>query len=186
MQEITVDMHAIELLENYGLDDYAGARIKLQKFFQNYRNREKNDPLRFWAERLIKSHERYCRNIRDDLLIRQHNSFVMKYVYGYSTKDIARKQILNIRSVYKDIGAVLENMMIKVNGRIMNPVSSSGNIETYNIYSYCLAGISDDLPGGIGSLTVKGDAMYYAMCSLYDAPQKKKPHRPPHLAGYEY
>jgi len=81
---------------------------------------------------------------------------------------------------------VTGNAVVKVNGRIMNPVSSSGNIETYNIYSYCLAGISDDLPGGIGSLTVKGDAMYYAMCSLYDAAQKKKPHRPPHLAGYEY
>jgi len=116
MQEITVDMHAIELLENYGLDDYARARLKLQKFFQNYRNREKNDPLRFWTERLIKRHERYCRNTRNDLLIRQHNSFVMKYVYGYSAKDIAQKQILNIRSVYKDIDAVLDNMMIIVYG----------------------------------------------------------------------
>jgi len=111
-----VDPYIIWLLENYGLEDYAGKLHDLRRFFRSYRNRKENDPLRLWAERLIKDHAKYCRNRKNDTIIRQHNSFVMRYVYGYSCRDIAKKQILNPRTVPRDIDAVFRDLMVLVYG----------------------------------------------------------------------
>lgn len=107
--------------------------------------------------------------------IRARGQNVIEHIYGkHSGVRCTRAYVV-----------VTGNAVVKINGRIMNPVSSSGNIETYNICSYCLVGTSDHLPGGIVSLTVEGDATYYAMCSLYDTPRKKKPFQPSHLDGYD-
>jgi len=101
-----------EMLENFGLEDYAGSREWLRSVFQELRYRDKTDPLRIWMEKLIKNHEDYCRKSGDDLLIRRHNTFVLMYFQGYSLSTIRRKQMLCIREISRDLNIVFDSMMI--------------------------------------------------------------------------
>ena len=78
-----------------------------------------DDEIAFYSAREFTirfSHAKYCRNRKNDTIIRQHNSFVMRYVYGYSCRDIAKKQILNPRTVPRDIDAVFRDLMVLVYG----------------------------------------------------------------------
>lgn len=108
--------YIVYLLENYGLEDYAGKRRQIREIFQKYREREENDPYRSWSERLIKKHAEYCQRYGNEISIRRHNSFVLKYVGGHSDRAIAKKQSIVPRTVEKDVVSVLNDLLVLVYG----------------------------------------------------------------------
>lgn len=103
---------AIELLESYGLEDYDQKREALRNAFLHMHHIDENSPLRKWLESLIKKSMIYGQNSRDINYIRKHNTFVKNYVLRVPQKLIARQQIINTRTVYRDIDFILDKMMI--------------------------------------------------------------------------
>ena len=91
-------------------------RIKqnLRKMFQSY-NALKS-PQRSRLDQLIIRHRDYCLRESNDQYIREHNSFILHYVNGMSTKNTALSQVLSRRTVYKDIDAVLDRMLVYMLG----------------------------------------------------------------------
>lgn len=96
--------------------DYDKKRAELRMIFAEYHTRDENDPWRRWSEKVIRIHENYCRNMRDELLIHRHNTFVMKYLLGYSTRVTAKRQNAVPRMVYRELNDVLDDLMVIVWG----------------------------------------------------------------------
>lgn len=116
MQEIAINLEAIKMLEDFGLEDYKKLRQELKNIFRNSRECSKNDPSRKFVERLIKMHETLSRTSKNAFLIRRHNAFVLHCLYGYSTRIIAQKQNVDPREIYRDINMVFDNIMVLVFG----------------------------------------------------------------------
>ncbi len=61
---------------------------------------------------LLTAHVNCCKQQRITDIQRKHNAFVLRYVAGRSVKEIARYSSVSTGTVYRDISAVFENMMV--------------------------------------------------------------------------
>ncbi len=61
---------------------------------------------------LLTAHASYCKQQGKTELLREHNTFVLRYVAGYSAKEIARNFNGSLRTVFRDISAVFDNLML--------------------------------------------------------------------------
>lgn len=125
---------AIELLKTFGLEDYEDKRETLRKAFENIRFLKKERPLRIWLESLIMKSKIYAeKNIHE--YPRQHNTFIQYYVMHLDSRKISRNQMINQRTVFRDLEHVLDKMMIFAYGldgiRPEHEVSGSSKIQPH-------------------------------------------------------
>jgi len=67
---------------------------------------------RAFLDKLLSQHKEYCLKMHNSSWVRQHNSFVLYYIKGMSGRRVAFEQSIQHRTVYKDIDAVLDRMLI--------------------------------------------------------------------------
>lgn len=114
------DIHQVmaEMYDEMDSWPYAQVQIEikenLRKMFLRYSTLDTQSRERL--DKLVIQHKQYCSESSNTTYIRQHNSFVLRYANGLSVKSIARGQAINIRTVCKDLSAVLDRMMIYLLG----------------------------------------------------------------------
>lgn len=85
-------------------------REKLRRMFLKYNTLESLSRERL--DKLVFQHKQYCSNSRNTSHIRQHNTFAIYYINDIPPKRVAVGQGINCRTVFKDLDAVLDRMMI--------------------------------------------------------------------------
>lgn len=89
-------------------------RQKIKRMFSKYSLLDTLSRKRL--DKLIIQHMQYCSNSGNTSYVRQHNTFVLHYINGISFRKVSRGQGICFRTVFKDIDAVLDRMMIYLFG----------------------------------------------------------------------
>lgn len=94
-----------------GIENYKQKRKQLREAFKNMRHMEEDSPLRIWLESLIRKSKLYAEKTGREYP-RRHNTFVQYFITDGTDWMVSRQQMINIRTVYKDLDHVLDKMMI--------------------------------------------------------------------------
>lgn len=98
----------------YNTDEYVAeynARLKaLRALYEGYSTATNEN--KEILNHLLTTHASYCKQQGKPELLREHNTFVLRYVAGYSAKEIARNSNGSLRTVFRDISGVFENLML--------------------------------------------------------------------------
>ena len=90
--------------------DYDARRTALRALFDGYRSATGQDKeIMDW---MLTTHARYCKQQGKPADQRKHNAFVLRYVAGISEREIGRNMNVSMRTVFRDISDVIENMMV--------------------------------------------------------------------------
>lgn len=90
--------------------DYDARREALKALFDGYRSATgENKAIMDW---MLTTHARYCKQQESPTEQRKHNAFVLRYVAGISERDIGRNMNVYIRTAFRDISDVIDNMMV--------------------------------------------------------------------------
>lgn len=90
--------------------DYDTRRASLKALFDGYRSATGQDKaIMDW---MLTAHARYCKQQGKPADQRKHNAFVLRYVAGISEREIGRNMNISMRTVFRDISDVIENMMV--------------------------------------------------------------------------
>lgn len=107
--EMIEELFALYLSDRYW-NDYNARQRALRGLYEDYSTATQG--AKETLNRLLATHASYCKQLGDSELLRKHNTFVLRYVAGRSVKEIARHNKVNVRTVYRDIDGVFENLMI--------------------------------------------------------------------------
>lgn len=117
----TAEMDSLSsIMAEYETPEYADAylqrRQQLRNIFASYRSATPEQKERL--NDLVKRHTENCHTTENSEIRRRHNTFVLRYIADrqYTPKEIARIQGITVRTVYKDLNRVLDDMMVLVFG----------------------------------------------------------------------
>lgn len=90
--------------------DYTARCEALRGLFSGYQSATGKD--KEFMNRLLTAHARYSRQCSKSGMQRKHNTFILRYVAGISEREIGRNLNVSVRTVFRDISDVIENMMV--------------------------------------------------------------------------
>lgn len=107
--EVIEELFDLYLSDRYW-NDYNARLRSLRGLYEDYSTATQG--AKEILNRLLSVHASYCKKLGQPELLRKHNTFVLRYVACRSVKEIARHNKVTVKTVYRDINEVYENLMV--------------------------------------------------------------------------
>ena len=107
----------INIIENFTNKAHSTRKSNIKTVIESYHCIQ--DPrLKDVIDKAIECHKKYCVQTCNETYMRQHNTFVTRYLSKHQPthRDISIRQNVSLRHVYRDIDAVFDRLMIFIYG----------------------------------------------------------------------
>lgn len=93
---------------------YSQRRKALKALFENYSTA--TDEQSAIMNHILGAHAAHCKQFSCPELSRKHNAFVLRYIAGYSIREVADQSNTTVRQLFRDIAEVFSTMMVLLYG----------------------------------------------------------------------